>query len=311
MVKHFGDVHALDGVSISVTEGEVFGLLGPNGAGKTTLVRILATLLAPTSGHCRVGGLDPHKDPMAVRALIGLAGQNAAVDDLLTGRENLEIVGRLYQLGKTEARRRADDILERLSLTDAADRQVRTYSGGMRRRIDLGASLVGRPRILMLDEPTTGLDPRTRAELWELIHQLVSGGTTVLLTTQYLDEADELANRLAVIDHGKLIAEGTPNELKERLGGDRLVASPTDPGDMERVARVLRQVSDTDVHMDERRQVVSVAVVNRIGALIKAGQLFDDDGVPLADLGVSRPSLDDVFLSLTGHRAEEPEGESP
>jgi daunorubicin resistance ABC transporter ATP-binding subunit len=311
VVKHFGEVHALDGVSLSVTEGEVFGLLGPNGAGKTTLVRILATLLPPTAGHCRVGGLDPHKDPMAVRALIGLAGQNAAVDDLLTGRENLEIVGRLYQLGKTEARRRADDILERLTLTDAADRQVRTYSGGMRRRIDLGASLVGRPRILMLDEPTTGLDPRTRAELWELIHQLVYGGTTVLLTTQYLDEADELANRLAVIDHGRLIAEGTPNELKERLGGDRLVASPTEPGDMERVARVLRQVSDTDVHMDERRQVVSVAVVNRIGALIKAGQLFDEDGVPLSDLGVSRPSLDDVFLSLTGHRAEEPEGESP
>ncbi len=307
MVKHFGDVHALDGVSISVTEGEVFGLLGPNGAGKTTLVRILATLLPPTSGHCRVGGLDPHKDPMDVRALIGLAGQNAAVDDLLTGRENLEIVGRLYQLGKAEARRRADDILERLSLTDAADRQVRTYSGGMRRRIDLGASLVGRPRILMLDEPTTGLDPRTRAELWALIHQLVDEGTTVLLTTQYLDEADELANRLAVIDHGKLIAEGTPNELKERLGGDRLVASPTEPGDLDRVADVLRRVSDTDMHIDERRQVVSVAVGNRIGALIRAGQLFDEDGVPLSDLGVSRPSLDDVFLSLTGHRAEEPE----
>jgi daunorubicin resistance ABC transporter ATP-binding subunit len=314
VVKHFGDVHALDGVSISVTEGEVFGLLGPNGAGKTTLVRILATLLAPTAGRCRVGGLDPHKDPMAVRALIGLAGQNAAVDDLLTGRENLEIVGRLYQLGKAEARRRADDILERLSLTDAADRQVRTYSGGMRRRIDLGASLVGRPRILMLDEPTTGLDPRTRAELWELIHQLVAEGTTVLLTTQYLDEADELANRLAVIDNGRLIAEGTPNELKERLGGDRLVASPTEPRDLDRVADVLRRVSDTDMHIDERRQVVSVAVGNRIGALIKAGQLFDEDGVPLSDLGVSRPSLDDVFLSLTGHRAEqpeEPESESP
>ncbi len=305
VVKHYGDVHALNGISLEVDQGEVYGLLGPNGAGKTTLVRILATLVKPTSGRCLVGGVDAHQNPMAVRSQIGLAGQSAAVDDLLTGRENLEIVGRLYQFSRAEARRRADDILERMSLTDAADRQVRTYSGGMRRRIDLGASLVGRPEVLMLDEPTTGLDPRTRNDLWQLIHQLVAEGTTLLLTTQYLDEADELAHRLGVIDQGKIIAEGTPDELKERLGGDRLQAGPANPADMSRVTAILASVGDGEPYVDERRQVVSVPVADRITSLLAAGQAFEDESLTLSDLSVSRPSLDDVFLAITGKTAED------
>ncbi len=305
VVRHFGAVKAIDGVSIAVRRGEVFGLLGPNGAGKTTLVRMLATLLQPTSGRCSIGGIDVTKDPMAVRALIGLAGQNAAVDDMLTGRENLEIVGRLYQLSRAEARRRAAELLERLSLTDAADRQVKTYSGGMRRRIDLGASLVGQPEILILDEPTTGLDPRTRIELWDFIQQLVGGGTTVLLTTQYLEEADELADRLAVLDHGKVIAEGTPDELKEQVGGDVLMAAPANPADLDAVVEVLGRLDGTDPWVDHRRQQASVAVTDRIGALLQAGQIFEQRRVPLRDLAVSRPSLDQVFLTLTGHAATE------
>jgi daunorubicin resistance ABC transporter ATP-binding subunit len=309
IVKHFGDVKAVDGVSISVARGEVFGLLGPNGAGKTTLVRMLATLLPPTSGECRISGIDVRKDPMAVRARIGLAGQSAAVDDMLTGRENLEIVGRLYQLPKAEAKRRAADILERLSLTEAADRLVKTYSGGMRRRIDLGASLVGRPEILILDEPTTGLDPRTRIELWELIQELVAGGTTVLLTTQYLEEADELADRLAVIDRGKIIAEGTPDQLKEQVGGDVLMAAPARPSDLPAVTEILRALDAAEPWVDEKRQQVSTPVADRIQALLAAGQAFDDQGITLRDLSVSRPSLDEVFLTLTGRVAEDEDGE--
>jgi daunorubicin resistance ABC transporter ATP-binding subunit len=304
-VRYFGDVKAVDGVSITVAKGEVFGLLGPNGAGKTTLVRMLATLLPPTSGVCRIGGIDVQADPMAVRALIGLAGQSAAVDDLLTGRENLEIVGRLYQLPTAEAKARAVDILERLSLTEAADRLVKTYSGGMRRRIDLGASLVGQPEILILDEPTTGLDPRTRLELWEFIQQLVAGGTTVLLTTQYLEEADELADRLAVIDHGKIIAEGTPDQLKEQVGGDVLMAAPVNPADLDAVAAVLRELDNAEPWIDERRQQVSVAVTERIDALLTAGERLEQQRIGLRDLAVSRPSLDEVFLTLTGRVAEE------
>ncbi len=305
VVRHFGDVKAVDGVTITVTRGEVFGLLGPNGAGKTTLVRMLATLLPPTAGVCRIGGIDVQQDPMGVRALIGLAGQSAAVDDLLTGRENLEIVGRLYQLSKPEARRRAQDILERLSLTDAADRLVKTYSGGMRRRIDLGASLVGRPEILILDEPTTGLDPRTRIELWEFIQHLVGGGTTVLLTTQYLEEADELADRLAVLDQGKIIAEGTSDELKEQVGGDVLMAAPVNPADLPAVIEVLGGLDHAAPWVDERRQQASVPVNDRIAALLAAGELFEQRNIALRDLAVSRPSLDQVFLTLTGHMAEE------
>lgn len=304
VVRHFGDVKAVDGVSIAVGRGEVFGLLGPNGAGKTTLVRMLATLLQPSAGVCRIGGFDVSQDPMSVRALIGLAGQSAAVDDLLTGRENLEIVGRLYQLSTAESKRRATAILERLSLTEAADRTVRTYSGGMRRRIDLGASLVGRPEILILDEPTTGLDPRTRIELWEFMQDLVAGGTTVLLTTQYLEEADELADRLAVLDQGRIIAEGTPDQLKEQVGGDVLTAAPSNPGDLGAVVAILGGLEEAEPWIDERRQQVSVPVTNRIGALLKTGELMEREGIALRDLAVSRPSLDEVFLTLTGRVAD-------
>lgn len=308
VVKHFGSgdevVRAVDGVSIGVDEGEVFGLLGPNGAGKTTLVKVIATLLRADAGIARVGGIDVN-EVMKVRPLIGLAGQFAAVDDVLTGRENLEIVGRLYQLGKAEARRRADEALERLSLTDAADRLVRTYSGGMRRRLDLGASLVGRPAVLILDEPTTGLDPRTRIELWEFLRELVDGGTTVLLTTQYLEEADELADQIAVIDSGKIIADGTADDLKGMLGGDVLMASPADPAQIPAVASIIGALGSGEPWIDERKGEVSTTVVDRIEALLAAGRQFDEQGIELRDLAIHRPSLDEVFLALTGKAAED------
>lgn len=307
VVKHFGRgddvVKAVDGVDISVAEGEVLGLLGPNGAGKTTLVKVIATLLTPDSGTATVGGFDV-ADVARVRPLIGLAGQFAAVDDVLTGRENLEIVGRLYQLGKAEAKRRADEVLERLSLTDAADRLVRTYSGGMRRRLDLGASLVGEPTVLILDEPTTGLDPRTRLELWDFLRDLVAGGTTVLLTTQYLEEADELADRIAVIDTGRIIAKGTADELKERLGGDVLVVSPSDLGQLGDVAAVVGALGPSEPWVDERRGEVTMPVQNRIEALLAAARQLDDRNIALNDLAVKRPTLDEVFLALTGRSTD-------
>lgn len=307
LVKHFdsksGVVKAVDGVSLSVGEGEVFGLLGPNGAGKTTLVKVIATLLKADSGTATVGGIDV-ANVMKVRPLIGLAGQFAAVDDVLTGRENLEIVGRLYQLGAAQAKKRAEEVLERLSLTEAADRLVRTYSGGMRRRLDLGASLVGQPTVLILDEPTTGLDPRTRLELWEFLRELVDGGTTVLLTTQYLEEADELANRIAVIDTGKIIAEGTSDELKGMLGGDVLMAAPTAMKDLAAVAAVIGALGQGEPWIDERKGEVSTTVANRIQALLSAGRSFEEQGIELRDLAIHRPSLDEVFLALTGEAAE-------
>ncbi len=297
----FGSVKAVDDVSLEIPRNEVRGLLGPNGAGKTTLVKVIATLLQPTAGTAIVGGYDIGKDPSAVRSMIGLAGQYAAVDDLLTGRENLEIVGALYQLPRAEAKKRADEALERLSLTDAADRLVRTYSGGMRRRLDLGASLVGRPQVLILDEPTTGLDPRTRLDLWAFLRDLVSEGATVLLTTQYLEEADELADRITVIDAGKIIADGTADELKARVGGDLVMATPKRRDDLSMVSEILAGVGHGAVRVDEAQLHVSVAVEERVEALVKAARALDQAGIELSDLGVQRPSLDDVFLAITGH----------
>jgi daunorubicin resistance ABC transporter ATP-binding subunit len=297
---HFGALKAVDNIDLEIPRNQVRGLLGPNGAGKTTLVRVLATLLAPTSGTVTVGGHSVEREPNAVRSMIGLAGQYAAVDDLLTGRENLEIVGRLYQLPKAEARTRADEALERLSLTDAADRLVRTYSGGMRRRLDLGASLVGRPEVLILDEPTTGLDPRTRLELWSFLRDLVTEGATVLLTTQYMDEADELADRITVIDSGHVIADGTADELKARVGGDLVTASPKRRADLARVTELLSEIGSGAVRVDENQLTVSVPVDARVDALVRTAQRLDEAGIELSDLGVQRPSLDDVFLAITG-----------
>ncbi len=297
---HFGALRAVDNIDLEIPKNQVRGLLGPNGAGKTTLVRVLATLLEPTSGTVTVGGHSVERHPNSVRSMIGLAGQYAAVDDLLTGRENLEIVGRLYQLPKTEARKRADEALERLSLTDAADRLVRTYSGGMRRRLDLGASLVGRPEVLILDEPTTGLDPRTRLELWAFLRDLVTEGATVLLTTQYMDEADELADRITVIDTGHVIADGTADELKARVGGDLVTASPKRRADLARVAELLTDIGSGAVRVDENQLTVSVPVDARVDALVRTAQRLDEAGIELSDLGVQRPSLDDVFLAITG-----------
>ncbi len=297
---HFGDLKAVDNVSLQIPKNEVRGLLGPNGAGKTTLVRVIATLLKPTAGTVSVGGYSIDSQARSVRSMIGLAGQYAAVDDLLTGRENLEIVGRLYQLPKAEAKRRAGEALERLSLTDAADRLVRTYSGGMRRRLDLGASLVGRPQVLILDEPTTGLDPRTRLDLWDFLRDLVSEGATILLTTQYLEEADELCDRITVIDSGTIIADGTADELKARVGGDLVMASPKRRQDLHRVEELLASIGEGSVRVDENLMTVAVPVESRVTALVKVAQAIDAAGIELSDLAVHRPSLDDVFLAITG-----------
>ncbi len=304
LTVRYGETRALDGLDLSIAPGGVHGLLGPNGSGKTTLVRVLATLLRPASGVVTVAGNDVVADPSAARSVIGLAGQYAAVDDLLTGRENLEIVGRLYGLSRRIARRRAGEVLERLSLTDAGDRQVGTYSGGMRRRLDLGASLVGRPRVLLLDEPTTGLDPRTRLELWDFLRDLVDGGTTVLLTTQYLEEADALAERITVIDRGRRIAEGTADELKDSVGSSAVVVRPEDPDALAAVAGVLDRATGVSARVDERGGTVSVPAADRVGDLVTVATALRERGVGVTDLGVVRPTLDDVFLTLTGAATE-------
>ncbi len=300
VVKRFGATQALAGVDLAVEHGQVLALLGPNGAGKTTLVRILTTLLKPDGGQARVAGFDVVTDAAALRSVIGLAGQYAAVDELLTGRENLELVGLWYHLDKREYRRRAQEVLERFALTDAGDRLVKTYSGGMRRRLDIGASLIARPPVLFLDEPTTGLDPRTRNDLWLFIEELVAAGTTVLLTTQYMEEAERLADRIVVIDTGKVIAQGTAEQLKDRLGGDLLEARVTDHADLDRAATLLAELAQAVPHLDPDQQRVSVPTKGGTRFLIAAGRRFEDDEIPLADLGIRRPSLDDVFLSLTG-----------
>ena len=305
LVKKYGDVVALDGLDLRVPEGTVYGLLGPNGAGKTTCVRILTTLLKPDAGTASVAGFDVVKKPNSVRRVIGLTGQYAAVDEYLTGRENLRMFGDLYHLAPAYVKERSQELLERFDLADAADRSLRTYSGGMRRRLDLAASLIAKPKVLFLDEPTTGLDPRSRIGLWEVIKDLVADGTTVLLTTQYLEEADQLAEEIVVIDHGRVIAKGTSDALKDQVGGDRLEVVVGAPEAVERAVRVLEQVSSGQVVADADARKVVAPVSGGSSVLVDAIRALDGEGVPVADVVLRRPTLDDVFLALTGHAAEE------
>ncbi|MET1058312.1 MAG: ATP-binding cassette domain-containing protein [Nocardioides sp.] len=303
LVKHFGETVAVDGVSLSVPEGSVLGMLGPNGAGKTTTVRMMTTLTKPTSGTARVAGHDVLSDPAGVRRSMGLTGQAATVDELLTGRENLRLIGALYGLSSSYIKRATDDLLERFSLTDAGGRIVKTYSGGMRRRLDLAVSLIATPPVLFLDEPTTGLDPRSRVELWDVLRQLVRDGTTLLLTTQYLEEADQLADRIVVIDHGRVIAEGTPLELKDSSGAAALVVTVSHADDLAVAERMLRD-HVSEVHVDAgARQLTAPA--NGLKDMTRIAGVFADSAIELDDLGLKRPSLDDVFLHLTGRRAED------
>ena len=299
-----GKVRALDGLSLDVNEGTVLGVLGPNGAGKTTTVRILTTLLTPDSGSARVAGIDVIKEPGKVREVIGLSGQYAAVDETLTGWDNLVMFGRLYHLAPSAAKKRAEELLEQFSLTDAAKRSIRTYSGGMRRRLDLAASLIVKPKILFLDEPTTGLDPRGRQEMWGVIQSLVRGGTTLLLTTQYLEEADQLADEIAVIDQGKVIARGTSDHLKRQVGGERLEVI-VEAKDLAKTTEIVAAVSSAKPLVDENLRQVSAPVTTSSRALIDAARALDEAGIHPLDIGLKRPSLDDVFISLTGHVAEE------
>jgi ABC-2 type transport system ATP-binding protein len=303
--KHFGAVKAVDGVDLRVPEQTILGLLGPNGAGKTTIVRMLTTLLRPDAGRAIVAGYDIVRQAEELRHVIGLAGQYAAVDENLTGLENIEMVGRLYHLSHAEARKRAGKILERFELADAADRPAKTYSGGMRRRLDLGASLVGRPRVLFLDEPTTGLDPRSRLEMWDVIRELVHEGTTLLLTTQYLEEADRLADSIAVIDQGRVIAEGTSDELKTRVGGEVLALRVSDRDRVPAAAGAVLGLGPGGGKVDNNTGELTIPVgADGPAILTEAVRRLDAEGIALADIALRRPTLDDVFLSLTGHVAE-------
>lgn len=309
LVKHFGSVKALDGVDLVVPTGSVVGLLGPNGAGKTTTVRILSTLLLPTAGRAEVAGYDVVKQPDEVRRVIGLTGQYSAVDEYLTGRENLRMFGDLYHLKSSFVRERAAELLAEFELTDAADRPVRTYSGGMRRRLDLAASLIARPAILFLDEPTTGLDPRSRQGMWAVIKALVASGTTVLLTTQYLEEADQLAQEIVVIDHGRVIAQGTADQLKDQIGGDRIEVTVTSEAMIAAAVRAIASVSSGSPVVEDLHISAPAAGGSRI--LVEVVRALDAGGVEVADLALRRPTLDDVFLSLTGHAAEAESGPAP
>ncbi len=308
LVKRYGDVTALDGLDLTVPEGSVLGLLGPNGAGKTTAVRILTTLLEPDAGSVEVAGVDVLADPQLGRERIGLSGQYAAVDEHLTGYENLEMIGRLYHLGLKPSRARARQLLERFDLAEAGDRPVKTYSGGMRRRLDLAGALVAEPPVLFLDEPTTGLDPRSRTTMWEVIRELLRHGTTLLLTTQYMEEADQLADDIVVIDHGRAIAHGTADELKAQVGGERLELVVAGPADLLTAQGVLAGVAVGDVLVDEDTNAVAVPVAGGARDLMSALRNLDAAGVEVLDVGLRRPTLDDVFLTLTGHVAEPDEG---
>ncbi|MCX4983092.1 ATP-binding cassette domain-containing protein [Streptomyces sp. NBC_00572] len=309
LVKTFGDVRALDGVDLDVPEGTVLGLLGPNGAGKTTAVRVLTTLLQPDSGRAVVAGVDVLKHPDEVRRSIGLSGQFAAVDEYLTGRENLQMVGQLYQMKAKPAKARADELLERFNLADAADRTAKTYSGGMRRRLDLAAALVVSPPVMFMDEPTTGLDPRNRQGLWEVIKELVAGGTTLLLTTQYLEEADHLAHDICVVDHGKVIARGTSDQLKAQTGGERVEVVVHEkgmiPGARDVLARYgIAGIGHGEVSVEDHTRKLTVPVAGGAKLLAEVIRDLDAVGVEIDDIGLRRPTLDDVFISLTGHVAE-------
>jgi ABC-2 type transport system ATP-binding protein len=306
LVKRYGKVVALDGLDLVVPKGTVLALLGPNGAGKTTAVRILTTLLDPDEGAVEVAGLDVRADPDKVRERIGLSGQNAAVDEHLTGYENLDMVGRLYHLGKRKSQRRARDLLEQFDLVEAGDRPVKTYSGGMRRRLDLADALVSEPDVLFLDEPTTGLDPRSRAQMWKTIQQLVRGGSTVLLTTQYMEEADRLADDIVVIDRGRMIAHGTSDALKTQLGGERVEAVLASSADVPPAQTILGGLSvGGEVQVDEQTRRLTAAITGGVDVLRQVLQRLTDANIAVVDIGLRRPTLDDVFLSLTGHAAEE------
>ncbi|MGD6743635.1 ATP-binding cassette domain-containing protein [Streptomyces sp. BH106] len=305
LVKTFGDVRALDGVDLDVPEGTVLGLLGPNGAGKTTAVRCLTTLLTPDSGKAVVAGIDVLKNPNEVRRSIGLSGQFAAVDEYLTGRENLQMVGQLYQLSKKDAKKRSVELLERFNLVDAADRPSKTYSGGMRRRLDLAAALVVSPPVMFMDEPTTGLDPHNRQQLWEVMQELVAGGTTLLLTTQYLEEADHLAHDICVVDHGRVIARGTADQLKAQTGGERVEVVVHEREHIAAAREILAGFGKGEATVDEHTRKLTVPVTGGAKLLAEVIRDLDARGIEIDDIGLRRPTLDDVFISLTGHVAEE------
>ncbi|MBL1097903.1 ATP-binding cassette domain-containing protein [Streptomyces coffeae] len=309
LCKSFGSVTALDHLELTVPEGTVHGLLGPNGAGKTTIVRVLSTLLTPDDGRAEVFGVDVRRDPRQVRRIIGLTGQYAAVDELLTGRENLVMIGRLFRLSRPAAKTRAGELLERFDLGDAADRPARTYSGGMRRRLDVAASLMARPRLIFLDEPTTGLDPRSRMELWRIVRELVAEGTTVLLTTQYLEEADQLAHSLSVVDQGKVIASGTPDQLKSQVGNDWAVVTLIDTADFDTTTELLRDQLGAGLTADPETLRVQ-APLSDGGSLADLLHTLRESGVQIGDVSVRRPTLDDVFLAVTGHAAHSAEPET-